>query len=112
MFSQIEAPPQFLKWMMMIIIIIIRSVERTRHESRGRHYPHSFNQCSCLGADEMGKATRRELALGLWSAEASLAATRGRSTWRRGWLGLARLIDGGFGVLLVPQTASYDTYLP
>ncbi len=32
----------------------------------------------------MGQATRRELALGLRSAEASLAATRGRSRWRRG----------------------------
>jgi hypothetical protein len=31
----------------------------------------------------MGQATRRKLALGLRSAEASLAATRGRSRWRR-----------------------------
>ena len=35
----------------------------------------------------MGQATRRELALGLRSAEASLAATRGRSRWRRGGAG-------------------------
>ena len=34
-----------------------------------------------------GQATRRELALGLRSAEASLAATRGRSRWRRGGTG-------------------------
>jgi hypothetical protein len=40
-----------------------------------------------LGAAEMGQATRRELALGLRSAEASLAATRGRSRWRRGGAG-------------------------
>jgi hypothetical protein len=96
--------------MIIIIIIIARSVERSRHESRGRHYPypHSTDQRSCLGADEMGQATRRELALGLRSAEASLAATRGRSRWRRGWLGLARLIDGGFGVLLLPRISSRD----
>jgi hypothetical protein len=35
---------------------------------------------ACLGAAEMGQATMRELALGLRSAEASLAATRGRSS--------------------------------
>ena len=35
----------------------------------------------------MGQATRRELALGLRSAEASLPATRGRSRWRRGVAG-------------------------
>jgi len=40
-----------------------------------------------LGAAEMGQATRRELALGLRSAEASLAATRGRSRRRRGGAG-------------------------
>ena len=40
-----------------------------------------------LGAAEMGPAARRELALGLRSAEASLAATRGRSRWRRGGAG-------------------------
>ena len=39
------------------------------------------------GAAEMGQATRRELALGLMSAEASLAATRGRSRWRWGRAG-------------------------
>ena len=50
-------------------------------------YPHSTDQMSCLGAAEMGQATRRELALGLRSAEASLAATRGRSRWRRGGAG-------------------------
>ena len=50
-------------------------------------YPHSTDQRSCLGAAEMGQATRRELALGLRSAEASLAATRGRSRWRRGGAG-------------------------
>jgi hypothetical protein len=85
-----------------------RSVERKRHGSRGRHrkalcpahperaaadagaqtmadhavvalYPHSTDQRSCIGAAaEMGQATRRKLALGLRSAEASLAATRGR----------------------------------
>ena len=58
----------------------------------------------------MGQATRRELALGLRSAEASLAATRGRSRRRRGGAGLARLNDGGFrvGVLLVPWICSRD----
>ena len=50
-------------------------------------YPHSSDQSSCLGAAEMGQATRRELALGLRSAEASLAATRGRSRRRRGGAG-------------------------
>ena len=50
-------------------------------------YPHSTDQRSCLGAAEMGQATRRELALGLRSAEASLAATRGRSRRRRGGAG-------------------------
>jgi hypothetical protein len=35
----------------------------------------------------MGQATRRELALGLWIAEASPAATRDRSRWRRGGAG-------------------------
>ena len=50
-------------------------------------YPHSTDQICCLGAAEMGQATRRELALGLRSAEASLAATRGRSRWRRGGAG-------------------------
>ena len=35
----------------------------------------------------MGQAARRELALGLRSTEASLAATRGRSRWRRGGAG-------------------------
>ena len=40
-----------------------------------------------LGAAEMGPAARRELALGLRSAEASLAATRGRSRRRRGGAG-------------------------
>ena len=54
----------------------------------------------------MGQAARRELALGLRSTEASLAATRGRSRWRRGGLGLARLNDGGFRVLLVPWLLS------
>ena len=40
-----------------------------------------------LGAAEMGPEARRELALGLRSAEASLAATRGRSRRRRGGAG-------------------------
>jgi len=57
-------------------------------------YPHSTDQMSCLGAAEMGQATRRELALGLRSPEASLASTRGRSRWRRGGA-------GGFRVPLV-----------
>ena len=35
----------------------------------------------------MGQTARRELALGLRSTEASLAATRGRSRWRRGGAG-------------------------
>ena len=40
-----------------------------------------------LVAAEMGPAARRELALGLRSAEVSLAATRGRSRWRWGGAG-------------------------
>ena len=56
----------------------------------------------------MGQATRRELALGLRSAEASLAATRGRRGGGGAGLGLARLNDGGFRVLLVPWICSRD----
>jgi hypothetical protein len=38
-------------------------------------------EAASVGAAEMGQATRRELALGLRSAEASLAATRGHISW-------------------------------
>jgi hypothetical protein len=49
----------------------------------------------------MGQAARRELALGLRSTEASLAATRGSRDSTT-----ARLNDGLFRVLLVPWICS------
>ena len=58
----------------------------------------------------MGQATRRELALGLRSAEASLATTLAVAGGGAAGLGLARLNDDGFrvGVLLVPWICSRD----
>jgi len=55
-----------------------------------------------MGAAEMGQATRRELALGLRSAEASLWPRHGAVAGGGGaGLGLASLNDGGFGVVII-----------
>jgi hypothetical protein len=54
-----------------------------------------------MGAAEMGQATRRELALGLRSAEASLWPRHGSVAGGGGaGLGLASL-NGGFGVVII-----------
>jgi len=63
--------------------LIRAGADVNQHNAEGETTPPTKGAAS-LGAAEMGQATRRELALGLRSAEASLAATRGRS---RGWRG-------------------------